>query len=88
MTEFQSVAWERPLSAQVAGRLEEVERVEVATRRTVAPESTTPLPALEDMPGVLDVDHETGVVRTLEDGCVSVSRYLGRNGLRALGNRD
>jgi hypothetical protein len=75
MTEFQPVSWERPLSAQL-GKNPELMFVEVVDKH--APLQTE-YPALEDYPGVRDVDRMAGVVR-LEDGRTqSIGNFLGHH---------
>ena len=77
MTHFQPVAWERPLSAQL-GVKENAELMFVEAVDNRAP--TQPeYPALEDYPGVRDVDRMAGVVQ-LEDGRTqSIGSFLGHH---------
>ncbi len=81
MTDYQSVEWGRPLSAQVAGNAE-VMRLEVPGSETTVNTQTPLYPALEEMPGVRDVDRVAGLVRTEEGLTVSIARFLGHGSLK------
>jgi hypothetical protein len=68
MTEFETVAWERPLSAQVAHQPETVR-----LHRPAHTVTSLIRPAVEELEGVRDVDRHAGIV-FYEDGSQSSIR--------------